>query len=294
MRNFMTRGMTAAFGLATVLGGAANAQQEANPAVSRALDNNDVPGPIDSLQDLQDTGKIAFKMADTNNDNQISQKEAIDAGNLLVGGFFFRADADGDGSISPEEAKAARDSLLQQKPLLRFVLERAKAANPNEAAQGTNAAKGLANLLDTNNNKKIEATELRQAVQTGVQGLYATADTNRDGQMSPAEVNAAILGAANAMATAAFQAADADKDGGLSKEEFMKAAQAPVNAAFAVFDANGDGKITPQEADNARRIVTAQFKQLMVPEPGNSARNLIETGRPANTVAPIPASPRQQ
>src|ERR1700742_386348 len=75
----------------------------------------DVPGPIDSLQDLQDTGRMLFKMADENNDGQISQKEAIDAGNLLVGGFFFRADKNGDGVLSPEEAKEAREAFLSTK-----------------------------------------------------------------------------------------------------------------------------------------------------------------------------------
>ena len=44
---------------------------------------------------------MLFKLADTNNDGQISQKEATDAGNLLVGGFFFRADANGDGTLTP-------------------------------------------------------------------------------------------------------------------------------------------------------------------------------------------------
>ena len=39
-----------------------------------------LPGPIDSISDLEDTAKIVFKLADTNNDDQISQKEAIDAG----------------------------------------------------------------------------------------------------------------------------------------------------------------------------------------------------------------------
>jgi len=61
------------------------------PGGTRA-ENKDLPGPIDSVEDLQDTGKMVFKMADVNNDGQISQKEATDAGNLLVGGFFFRAD----------------------------------------------------------------------------------------------------------------------------------------------------------------------------------------------------------
>ena len=43
---------------------------------------------------------MLFKLADTNNDNRISQKEAVDAGNLLAGGFFFRADANGDGTVT--------------------------------------------------------------------------------------------------------------------------------------------------------------------------------------------------
>ncbi len=64
----------------------------AYPGEARAQQaQRDVPGPIDSLQDLQDTGKMLFKIADENNDGQISQKEAIDAGNLTVGGLFFRA-----------------------------------------------------------------------------------------------------------------------------------------------------------------------------------------------------------
>lgn len=60
------------------------------PAISSADDPPKVgAGPIQNIQDLQDTGKLLFKLADTNNDGQISQKEATDAGNLLVGGFFF-------------------------------------------------------------------------------------------------------------------------------------------------------------------------------------------------------------
>ena len=96
---------TKLFGLAM---GALVAGFLAAPAGVRA-DDDDTPGPIDSVQDLQDSGKIAFKMADVNNDNRISQKEAVDAGNLLVGGFFFRADANGDGVVSKEEAQQARE-----------------------------------------------------------------------------------------------------------------------------------------------------------------------------------------
>ena len=71
------------------------------------------PSGIDSVQDLQDFGKFLFKLADTNNDNRISQKEAVDAGNLLVGGFFFRADANGDGTVTSQEAQAGARGPVQ-------------------------------------------------------------------------------------------------------------------------------------------------------------------------------------
>ena len=85
--------------------------------------------PIATVQDLQDVGKFLFKLADTNNDNRISQKEAIDAGNLLVGGFFFRADANGDGTVTPEEAQAAREALFNQRPLLRFLFQKSESGH---------------------------------------------------------------------------------------------------------------------------------------------------------------------
>src|SRR5579885_2570547 len=51
--------------------------------MGQAHQQGDLPGPIDNIRDLQDTAKMLFKMADTNNDGQISQKEAVDVGNLL-------------------------------------------------------------------------------------------------------------------------------------------------------------------------------------------------------------------
>ena len=84
-------------------------------AAARADDKQNVlPGPINSVSDLEDTAKLLFKLADTNNDDQISQKEAVDAGNLLVGGFFFRADTNGDGVLSADEARQAREMLFAQ------------------------------------------------------------------------------------------------------------------------------------------------------------------------------------
>jgi len=264
----------------------------------------DLPGPIDNLNDLEDTGRMLFKMADTNNDGQVSQKEAIDAGNLMVGGFFFRADQNGDGTLSQDEARQARDAMFAQQPLLRYVLTKGKAAaanaggnNPggNNAGGNANATQNpvsaLGNLLDSNNDKQIQATEVRQAVQTGVQGVFAVADTNRDGQLSPTEINAAIIGAARTAAQAAFQQADSDRNGSLSRDEFDKAIIEPANVAFAILDANNDGQISAQEAQQARRLVASQLRNLMVPEPANSARNLLRTGASPDQVAPVPNVP---
>ena len=281
------------FGASGLMAGSAQAQAPATPAaestVRNAVAGNDMPGPIDNLQDLADTGKIAFKLVDTNNDGQISQKEATDAANLLVGGFFFRADTDGNGVLTQEEAKAARESLLNQQPLLRFVLARVKSATP---AGGTpNPGMALASILDTNNDKQIQATELRQAVSTAVQGLYATADTNRDGQMSPTELNAAVVGLARAVAQATFQAADRDSNGQISRDEYNKAIIAPADMVFAILDANNDGQLSPQEAQSAERIIMAQLRNLIVPEARNSVANLLSTGRAPGQVAPVPTIP---
>jgi len=252
----------------------------------------DLPGPVDNFQDLADSGKMVFKLADTNNDGQISQKEAVDAGNLLVGGFFFRADADGNGTLTAEEARQARESLLNQQPLLRFVLQKAKAAPGAQPAAGSpNPAQALAGLLDTNSDRQVQATELRQAVQTGVQGAFAVADTNRDGQMSPTEVNAAIIGAIRAASQASFQAADTDRNGQLSQAEFNQAITGPASFVFSVLDANGDGQISPQEGQSAQRIVGSQVRMLMMPDAPNSPTNLIGSGRTPDQVAPVPAVP---
>ena len=215
-----------------------------------------LPGPINSLSDLQDTAKLVFKLADTNNDDQISQKEAIDAGNLLVGGFFFRADANGDGvSLTAQEAQQARETLYTQQPLLRFVVERAKTTNPTPGNQPQNVQPivggttndparvvqsltadpmgTIGNLLDTNRDQKIEASELRQAVQTGVQTLFLVADTNQDGQLSPYELNAAVAEVAKSTVQTAFQAADGDRNGMLSIDEYDKALTEPHMRSFA-------------------------------------------------------------
>jgi Ca2+-binding EF-hand superfamily protein len=284
------------------------------PAISSADDPPKVgAGPIRNIQDLQDMGKMLFKLADTNNDGQISQKEATDAGNLLVGGFFFRADANGDGTLSSDEAKQASDSLFAQQPLLRLIVQKAKPtnaqpANQPAAANGTkepaqvaqqlavDPARTIGSLLDTNNDQKLEATELRQAVQTGVQALFSVADTNQDGQLSPSELNAAVGEAAKSAVQTVFQAADTDRNNALSMEEYDKALAEPAHALFRVIDANGDNMLSLAELQRAEQILRDQVLRLRVPEPANSLSHQIQnaptTGRTADpSVQPVTGAP---
>jgi len=243
----------------------------------------DIPGPIDSLQDLQDTGKMLFKLADANNDGLISQKEATDAGNLFVGGFFFRADANGDGVVSKEEMKQAREEALAQKPLLRMILTKAKKSDPKMDSKARDASQNALSVIDGNGDGQVQAAETRQLVQTSVQSLFAAADTNRDGKMSPTEVNAAIAGAAKTVVQAAFQEADTDSNGQLSQAEYDKAIIQPANAVFHMLDANNDGQVSSQEFMTAERILASQLRQLNVPEPANSPKHLIQSGRTPRT-----------
>jgi len=256
---------------------------------ARAADaQKDLPGPIDSLGDLQDSAKMLFKLADDNNDNQISQQEALDVGNLIVGAYFFRADKNGDGTVSKEEMREARDKVVAQKPLLRILWSRARTNDPQAAATARNAGQGILSILDSNNDGQIQAAEMRQMVQTSVQSAFAASDTNRDGQLTPSELNAAMAGIARSAVQAAFQQADTDGNGQLSQAEYDKSIVQPANAIFKALDANNDNQLSQQELQAAERILASQIRRLNVPEPANSPRHLIESGRTPGEVAPVP------
>jgi len=264
-------------------------------------------GPIRGIQDLQDTAKMLFKLADTNNDGQISQKEATDAGNLMLGGFFFRADANGDGTLTREESQQARENLFAQQPLLRLILQKAKptdiavqpaAGQPaNAAADPATTAKQVAvnpegtigSLLDTNHDRKIEGTEIRQAVQTGVQALFSLCDTNQDSQLTPYELNAAVGEAAKSAVQTAFQAADLDRNGQLTMEEYDKALAEPAHALFRVIDADNNNSLSLAEIQRAEQILADQIMRLRVPEPPNSISNQIKQGANSRSTSPTQA-----
>jgi len=260
-------------------------------------DDKDLPGPIDSLSDLQDVGKMLFKLADTNNDNRISQKEAVDAGNLLAGGFFFRADANGDGTVTAAESTAAREALFNQKPLLRFVFQRTQ---QETAQQGNQAAvnqgkQTLMNILDPNHDGNLAAPELRQAVQTSVQGLFLMADKNGDGQIDVNEVNAAIADASRTAVQTAFNAADTDKNGAVSQAEFDRAIINPAHVLFGIMDANQDNQLSADELRSGMQIIQRELQALKAPRASNTLssqfRQQMTSPAPAAGVTASPVQP---
>lgn len=257
-----------------------------------ANNTNTKLGPIDSVEDLESVGKMLFKLADTNNDNMISQKEAVDAGNLIAGGFFFRADTNGDGKVTHEEVVASREDLFNQRPLLRFLFQRGEAEVKQQAAQeGKDPQKlNLMNNLDTDRDGVFSATELRQGVQTGVQGLFITADKNGDGQLDPAEVNNGVLEIGKTAVQTAFNAADTDNNGAVSQAEFDKAIINPAHVLFRVLDANNDNQISADELRSGTQILIREVQSMRVPEPRNSLSNRLQNPTP-NVNAPAAAAP---
>jgi len=263
---------------------------------SRAADNEpEAPGPIDTLGDLQDTAKMLFKLADSNNDGLISQQEAVDVGNLLVGGFFFRADQNGDGKVTKEESDQARENLFKQRPLLRFVFERAQQeaatqGKPNPAEQ---VRQNVLSVLDSNQDGAIEAAELRQGVQSTVQSLFLAADRSGDGQLDPNELNIAVVEVGRTALQAGFKMADTDNSGAISRDEFNKALVEPANVVFRVFDANNDGQITPEEMNSGVKIIGRELNALKVREPNQTLPERIQQAvqaAPTRDANAVPAS----
>jgi Ca2+-binding EF-hand superfamily protein len=250
----------------------------------------DLPNPMQFIKLVQSVGKTVFMAADVNHDDQISQKEAVDAANTVVGGYFFQADRDGNGVVSQEEAKAVSDTFFNQNPWIRYAWQsiQSQQKNARNNTNQANAIQGFETLIDSNGDKQIQATELRQMVQTLTQSVFAAADTNRDGQLNPSEINAAVAGGAQALAQLSFQQADTDNNGSLSRAEYDKAIVEPANVVFQIIDRDKNGEITQQEAQQAQRVVINQVRMLDVPEPPNSLTNLIQSGKTPNEAAPVP------
>lgn len=265
----------------------AHAQQPAPINAPTRQGVGKLPHQVDNgLENLQGAGRLIFKLADENNDGQISQKEAVDAGDMLVGGFFFRADKNGDGVLSREETHEARESFFAGKPWLRYMVETVNASKA-AASPNDNQLAILLSSFDTNGDKQLQATELRNAVLITVESGFKQADTNHDGQVSPAELNDAMAATGRQIGQMAFQQVDLDHDSQISEAEFEKAVVEPTRVAFKVLDLNHDGQISREEARTARQVLMQSLRNLNISEPANSPRHTIENAINNTPVQPV-------
>jgi len=106
------------------------------------------------------TGERIFRKADTNGDGVISKDEAVAARQRLFSGL----DRNGDGAIDRDEIEGERDAIMA----------RAEAA---EARLGN-----MMRRLDTNGDGKVSADEFRADT-----SLFDLVDRNGDGKISPDE-----------------------------------------------------------------------------------------------------------
>jgi len=287
-----------------VLPGLAGAQERERENQNKGQEHRAqyLPNPMEAVRLIENVGLTMFLAADVNHDGLLSQREAIDASNTLVGGFFFHADRDGNGVVTQVEAKAVQETYLSQNPWARKIVETIEEQQKSTSeSRMPDPIQSFAALLDSNNDKQIQASEVRELVQSTTQTIFASADTNRDGLLSPSELNAAVAGGARAVAQFGFQQADLDGNGSLSRAEYDKAIIEPANLVFALLDVDRDGQISQQEAQQTERTIIDQVRMLQLPEPANSLTNLIESGKLPSEAATVPSfatpnfvKPRQQ
>jgi Ca2+-binding EF-hand superfamily protein len=189
---------------------------------------------------LRASSEAWLASVDTDGDAMISRKEAIVAGQQLVGGVFFRVDQNHDGRLAPMELRTARSILLREHPILRTLL-----SSPRTSSY---SMRQLLGYLDTNGERGMELNEASLAVSTAVDALFAMSDTNRDGRIAVSELHVAANKLSESTARAALQAIDVDKNGAVSAGELDAAMLQATRQAFVRMDRNGDGMLSPEEA----------------------------------------------
>ncbi|MEP7125840.1 MAG: EF-hand domain-containing protein [Byssovorax sp.] len=195
-------------------------------------------------------------MADTNGDGELSTPEATNLANFLIGGFFFRADTNNDGTVTPEEGREARGEFVQEYPAAARLLMRASSAT------GAAPFTKLAEVIDPAYGKPLTIAEARSAAQSAVADLFSFADANHDKKLTTAELQSAAVDGLKAAAKEAFQAADANHDGSIDESEFEAALKPSEKIAFALADTNADGKLTEAEASKAMSALASRMSAV--------------------------------
>lgn len=207
-----------------------------------------------------------IEVADADGNGQISKTEAQAFTNFVIGGFFFRADTDGDGIVRPEEGRAARSELITQYPALATLLEQAR------SVAGESPFKAVADMIGVEYGKPLSADDARHAARGAMNDLFKVVDDDDDGTITPAEARAASWEAVRALGRRAFRSGDANQDGKLDKAEFQSAVGATAQVAFEAGDANDDGSLTEQEAAVALGGIVRRLGVPLPPTTGSASK----------------------
>ncbi len=224
------------------------AQAPPDSAARQAPPNDFEVGGVLSCRpeaEVEATMTRLMALADANEDGALSKDEALGLTNVVVGGFFFRADENGDGVVTPEEGRKTRVELMNQNPAAAALFQEARRST------GKSPFATLARLFDVDYGKPLAIAEARDAARGAVDDLYRVADRNRDGILARDEASAVAWEGARALGRSAFEAADGDRNGRLTLQEFQAALQGPAQVAFAMADTSNDGQLTEGEAAGA-------------------------------------------
>jgi hypothetical protein len=181
--------------------------------------------------------------ADINGNGTIEKVEAYSAADFLVGGFFFYADQNNDGNITPDEGRKARQQLLDRHPALAAALHQ-------NAASGS-ALRRMADLLSVDYPNGVTSAEMRAAGHRFADEIFDLADVNDDDSLTFAELEQSARDRVRSAAQSVFDQSDTNQDRTLTLEEFRAALDAPTRIAFDAADVNNDGKLTVEEAASA-------------------------------------------
>lgn len=209
--------------------------------------------PCESPLNVESALASLIDRADADQDGRVSRDEASAFTSFLVGGFFFRADADANGVVTPEEGRQARAEFFEKYPAVGAVFREVRGVT------GQSPFATIAGLLDVEYGKPLSTAEARAAARQAVNDLYAVADTNKDSSITVAEVRQVGIDAANALGAVAFQQSDADANGRLSLQEFQAALAGPARVAFGLADRDNDGQLTRDEASVALAQATRRL-----------------------------------
>jgi Ca2+-binding EF-hand superfamily protein len=199
-----------------------------------------------------------IELADSDGNGQISRREAQSFANFVIGGFFFKADTNGDGVVSPEEGLSARSDFIGQYPALATLLDQAR------SMAGESPFKALAAMLDLEYGKSLSADDARAAAKGALDDVFDVADSDSNGTITPAEARVASWAGVRNLGQQAFRSVDANADGKLDLAEFQGAVDKTAKLAFEAGDANDNGTLTEQEAGVALGGV---IRHLGIPTP---------------------------